>query len=131
MTHLLSSALPRAGRSPPLSPRPAPPPLVIMSDVDEIPAAHTIALVKACAFPRVLHLQLRNYVYSFEWPSGGGSWRAAVHEWSAGSIYRHSKAGEVVLADAGWHCRWVFRCLVWRGVDIGCQVFVLGRLKSL
>ncbi|KAG8774901.1 hypothetical protein FRC12_001771 [Ceratobasidium sp. 428] len=105
MTRLLSSSLPATGRSPPLASRPTPPPLVIMSDVDEIPAAHTIKLVKTCAFPRVLHLQLRNYVYSFEWPSGWGSWRAAVHEWSAGSFYRHSMAGDVVLADAGWHCR--------------------------
>lgn len=105
MTKLISSALPAPGSSPPLSTRPDPLPLVIMSDVDEIPAAHTIKLVKACTFPKVLHLQLRNYVYSFEWPSGWGSWRAQVHEWGEGSIYRHSKAGEVVLADAGWHCR--------------------------
>jgi beta-1,4-mannosyl-glycoprotein beta-1,4-N-acetylglucosaminyltransferase len=80
-------------------------PLVIMSDVDEIPAAHTIELVKKCAFPRVLHLQLRNFVYSFEWPSGWRSWRAQVHEWGEKSYYRHSMAGEDILADAGWHCR--------------------------
>lgn len=105
MTHLISSALPGVGRSPPLASRPPTSPLVIMSDVDEIPAAHTIRLVKACTFPQVLHLQLRNYVYSYEWPTGWGSWRAQVHEWSAGSYYRHSKAEETVLADAGWHCR--------------------------
>lgn len=80
-------------------------PLVIMSDVDEIPSGHTIELIKQCAFPKVLHLQLRNYVYSYEWPSGWRSWRAQVHEWAPGSYYRHSKAGEDILADAGWHCR--------------------------
>lgn len=103
MTRLIASALP--ARSPPRASSPPTPPLVIMSDVDEIPAAHTIRLIKACGFPRVVHLQLRNYVYSFEWPSGWGSWRAQVHEWMSGSFYRHSKAGETALADAGWHCR--------------------------
>ncbi|CAE6523843.1 unnamed protein product [Rhizoctonia solani] len=76
MTKLINSAV-----SPPLSAAP----LVIMSDVDELPAAHTIDLIKKCAFPRVLHLQLRNYVYSFEWPSGWRSWRAQVEEWGPGS----------------------------------------------
>ncbi|KAK1232157.1 hypothetical protein PQX77_004705 [Marasmius sp. AFHP31] len=37
--------------------------LVIMSDVDEIPSAHTIRLLKYCDFGRSIHLQLRNYVY--------------------------------------------------------------------
>ena len=87
MTRLIASALPVVSRSPPLASSPPTAPLVIMSDVDEIPAAHTIRLIKACAFPRVVHLQLRNYVYSFEWPSGWGSWRAQVHEWRLERVF--------------------------------------------
>ncbi|CAE7077757.1 unnamed protein product, partial [Rhizoctonia solani] len=105
MTRLINSAI-----SPPLNTAP----LVIMSDVDEIPAAHTIRLVKACSFPRVLHLQLRNYVYSFEWPSGWRSWRAQVEEWGSGSqyVHSHSKArGDHILWDSGWHCSFCFRSI--------------------
>ncbi|KAL5640146.1 hypothetical protein ACGC1H_007433 [Rhizoctonia solani] len=90
------------------------PPLVIMSDVDEIPAAHTIELVKRCAFPRVLHLQLRNYMYSFEWPSGWRSWRAQVEEWGPESHYMHSHSearGDHILSDSGWHCSFCFRTI--------------------
>ncbi|KAF8713670.1 Glycosyltransferase family 17, partial [Rhizoctonia solani] len=105
MTKLINSAI-----SPPLTAAP----LVIMSDVDEIPAAHTIALVKKCAFPRVLHLQLRNYVYSFEWPSGWRSWRAQVEEWGPKSQYVHSYSkarGDHILWDAGWHCSFCFKTI--------------------
>ncbi|EUC57397.1 beta-1,4-mannosyl-glycoprotein 4-beta-N-acetylglucosaminyltransferase [Rhizoctonia solani AG-3 Rhs1AP] len=89
-------------------------PLVIMSDVDEIPAAHTIKLVKKCAFPRVLHFQLRNYMYSFEWPSGWRSWRAQVEEWGPESHYMHSHVearGDYILSDSGWHCSFCFRTI--------------------
>ncbi|KDN41301.1 hypothetical protein RSAG8_07570, partial [Rhizoctonia solani AG-8 WAC10335] len=105
MTKLINSAV-----SPPLSAAP----LVIMSDVDELPAAHTIDLIKKCAFPRVLHLQLRNYVYSFEWPSGWRSWRAQVEEWGPGSqyVHSHSKArGDHILWDSGWHCSFCFKTI--------------------
>ncbi|CCO32139.1 beta-1,4-mannosyl-glycoprotein beta-1,4-N-acetylglucosaminyltransferase [Rhizoctonia solani AG-1 IB] len=105
MTKLINSAI-----SPPLTTAP----LVIMSDVDEIPAAHTIALVKKCAFPRVLHFQLRNYVYSFEWPSGWRSWRAQVEEWGPTSQYIHSHSkqrGDHILWDAGWHCSFCFKTI--------------------
>ncbi|KAG6813572.1 hypothetical protein H0H92_009616 [Tricholoma furcatifolium] len=41
------------------------PVLVIMSDVDEIPSRHTIELLKACDYGKAIHLQLRNFLYSF------------------------------------------------------------------
>lgn len=99
MTRLIQTRLPNTLR----------PPLVIFSDVDEIPSAQTLRLLKACAFPAPLHLQMRNYMYSFEWPYGWGSWRAQVHEWDATTFYRHSMASEAALADAGWHCSYCFR----------------------
>jgi beta-1,4-mannosyl-glycoprotein beta-1,4-N-acetylglucosaminyltransferase len=37
--------------------------LVLMSDLDEIPAHHTVQLLKACDFGDSIHLQLRNFLY--------------------------------------------------------------------
>ncbi|KAJ6576846.1 glycosyltransferase family 17 protein [Mycena sp. CBHHK59/15] len=83
--------------------------LVIMADIDEIPSAHTIELLRTCDFGLSIHLQLRNYLYSFEWYVGLTSWRASVHHWNEDSYYRHSQSGDTILADAGWHCSYCFR----------------------
>ncbi|KAF8633457.1 hypothetical protein AX17_004626 [Amanita inopinata Kibby_2008] len=85
--------------------------LVLMSDVDEIPSRHTLDLVKACDFGSKVHLQLRNFLYSFEWYIGPSSWRASVHLWSGSTYYRHSKSTESILADSGWHCSYCFRTI--------------------
>ncbi|THU85036.1 glycosyltransferase family 17 protein [Dendrothele bispora CBS 962.96] len=85
--------------------------LVIMSDIDEIPSAHSLALLRNCDFGQSIHLQLRNYLYSFEWFLGFNSWRASVHQWNRDSYYRHSMSGDVALADAGWHCSYCFRTI--------------------
>ncbi|KAK0545727.1 hypothetical protein OC846_003013 [Tilletia horrida] len=85
--------------------------LIFMSDVDEIPAAHSLALLKSCVSPLPIHLQLRQFVYSFEFPTDSRSWRAQLHEWGAGppmTTYVHSKVSDNVLADAGWHCSFCF-----------------------
>ncbi|KAI0775098.1 glycosyltransferase family 17 protein [Trametes elegans] len=90
----------------------APPPLVVFSDVDEIPSAHTVRLLQACEAPSPVHLQMREYLYSFEWPAGEGSWRAQVHRFGAdGSGYNHGQVAEWKLADSGWHCSFCFRHL--------------------
>ncbi|KAL9940214.1 hypothetical protein V8E36_000919 [Tilletia maclaganii] len=94
--------------------RPASRDLVFMSDVDEIPAAHTLSLLKACESPLPLHLQLKQYVYSFEYPTDSNSFRAQLHEWRGGppqTFYMHSKVTDDVLADAGWHCSFCFRTI--------------------
>jgi len=85
--------------------------MVVMSDVDEIPARHTVNLLKNCDFGTSIHLQLRDYLYSFEWYLGLTSWRASATIWNQNSYYRHSKSGERILADAGWHCSYCFRSL--------------------
>ncbi|KAJ8508885.1 hypothetical protein ONZ45_g8891 [Pleurotus djamor] len=85
--------------------------LVIMSDVDEIPSRHTVSLLKTCDFGRNIHLQLRNYLYSFEWYIGPSSWRASMHHWLPNTYYRHSQSTDVILADAGWHCSYCFRTI--------------------
>ncbi|KAJ7594639.1 glycosyltransferase family 17 protein [Mycena floridula] len=91
--------------------RPETQPLVLMSDVDEIPSAHSIKLLRACDFGSAVHLQLRNYLYSFEWFLGFGSWRASVQSWTRSSFYRHSLSTPNILADSGWHCSYCFKTL--------------------
>ncbi|VFQ73522.1 unnamed protein product [Cuscuta campestris] len=85
--------------------------LLIMSDVDEIPSRHTINLLRWCDdVPPVLHLQLRNYLYSFEFFVDHGSWRASVHRYRAGETrYAHFRRTDYLLADSGWHCSFCFR----------------------
>ncbi|MFS8017444.1 putative beta-1,4-mannosyl-glycoprotein 4-beta-N-acetylglucosaminyltransferase [Helianthus anomalus] len=54
--------------------------LLIMSDVDEIPSAHTVDLLRWCEGPpAIVHLNLKNYLYSFEFNVAHTSWRASVH----------------------------------------------------
>ncbi|MBA0739431.1 hypothetical protein Gogos_012708 [Gossypium gossypioides] len=85
--------------------------LLIMSDVDEIPSGHTINLLRWCDdMPPVLHLQLRNYLYSFEYLIDNKSWRASVHRYKKGRTrYAHYRQSDLILADAGWHCSFCFR----------------------
>ena len=49
--------------------------------------------------------------YSFEWYLDLSSWRASVHLWRPSSYYRHSKSGNRLLADSGWHCSYCFRTI--------------------
>ncbi|XP_061357516.1 uncharacterized protein LOC133301835 isoform X1 [Gastrolobium bilobum] len=85
--------------------------LLIMSDVDEIPSAHTINLLRWCNdIPPVLHLQLRNYLYSFEFFLDNESWRASIHRYQTGkTCYAHYRQADVLLSDSGWHCSFCFR----------------------
>lgn len=85
--------------------------LLIMSDVDEIPSAHTINLLRWCDdIPSILHLQLRNYLYSFEYYVDNNSWRASVHQYKRGKTrYAHYRQTDLLFSDAGWHCSFCFR----------------------
>ncbi|KAF7130272.1 hypothetical protein RHSIM_Rhsim10G0014800 [Rhododendron simsii] len=85
--------------------------LLIMSDVDEIPSAHTINLLRWCDdIPMKLHLQLRNYMYSFEFLWDHKSWRASVHRYRMGKTrYAHYHHTDLLLSDSGWHCSFCFR----------------------
>uniref|UniRef100_A0A1D1YGC9 Beta-1,4-mannosyl-glycoprotein 4-beta-N-acetylglucosaminyltransferase n=1 Tax=Anthurium amnicola TaxID=1678845 RepID=A0A1D1YGC9_9ARAE len=85
--------------------------LLIMSDVDEIPSGHTINLLRWCDdIPEKLHLQLQNYLYSFEFFLDNKSWRASVHRYRTGKTrYAHYRQTDDLLSDAGWHCSFCFR----------------------
>ncbi|TFK48439.1 glycosyltransferase family 17 protein [Heliocybe sulcata] len=94
-------------------PKPEEPLLVIYSDVDEIPYSHTLRLLRHCDAPSPLHLQMSEYLYSFEWSAGKLSWRAQVHLWKdgEGAGYGHSQVADHMLADSGWHCTFCFRTI--------------------
>lgn len=84
--------------------------LLIMSDIDEIPSPHTVRLLQWCDEPPpVMHLELRHYLYSFEFPVDFSSWRATAHIFQPSTQYRHSRQTDLLFADAGWHCSFCFR----------------------
>ncbi|KAK8958242.1 hypothetical protein KSP40_PGU016287 [Platanthera guangdongensis] len=85
--------------------------LLIMSDVDEIPSGHTIDLLRWCdEIPDKIHLELRNYLYSFQFYLDNKSWRASVHRYKPGKTrYAHFRQTDDLLADSGWHCSFCFR----------------------
>jgi len=95
------------------------PPLVIASALEEIPSQHTLRLLRMCAFPTpAIGLQMRDYLYSFEWPAPpevasvhvGGEEGAQVFVWErARTRYSREMSAEVVLADSGWRCNFCYR----------------------
>ncbi|KAI8341427.1 glycosyltransferase family 17 protein [Chlamydoabsidia padenii] len=86
---------------------------IIMSDVDEIVRGKTVELITKCqGVPRAMHLQLRNYLYSFEFWLDYGSWRSHIERYDPESTtYGHYQVTETMLADAGWHCSFCFKNL--------------------
>ncbi|KAL5720203.1 beta-1,4-mannosyl-glycoprotein 4-beta-N-acetylglucosaminyltransferase [Ranunculus cassubicifolius] len=84
--------------------------LLIMSDTDEIPSPHTVKLLQWCDnTPPVVHLELKHYLYSFEFPVDYSSWRATIHKYDPRTYYKHSRQTDLILSDAGWHCSFCFR----------------------
>ncbi|GJS23653.1 beta-1,4-mannosyl-glycoprotein 4-beta-N-acetylglucosaminyltransferase-like protein [Tanacetum coccineum] len=81
-----------------------------VDDVEDT-SRHTINLLRWCDdIPPVLHLRLKNYLYSFEFLLDNNSWRASVHRYQSGkTTYAHYRQSDVILADAGWHCSFCFR----------------------
>ncbi|KAG4068999.1 hypothetical protein HA402_008310 [Bradysia odoriphaga] len=104
MTRAIRSLMPKNGD------------LIIVSDVDEIPFKVTVKLLKNCeGYSSELHLQMRNYVYSFEF-YGDTTNRPHVDTYSNEFRYHHEKSTESsisnwTLEDAGWHCSFCFRYL--------------------
>ncbi|KAI4375661.1 hypothetical protein MLD38_013508 [Melastoma candidum] len=84
--------------------------MLIMSDTDEIPSLNTLRLLQWCdGVPPVLHLELRHYMYSFEFSVDYSSWRATTHIFGPQTRYRHSRQTDLIFSDAGWHCSFCFR----------------------
>lgn len=74
MTSILKSHLPSTDEEPPV---------MVFSDLDEIPSRRTVELLKSCEFESPMHLGMRSFLYSFEWEEGGEaeSWRAQAWVW--------------------------------------------------
>ncbi|KAI8599391.1 N-acetylglucosaminyltransferase-like protein [Dissophora ornata] len=88
--------------------------LVTFSDVDEIISREAIELLKSCeGIPQSIHLHLKNYLYSYEFPvADGGMWRPSLHRWPPGKIsYDHGQSSNILFYDAGWHCSFCFRTI--------------------
>jgi beta-1,4-mannosyl-glycoprotein beta-1,4-N-acetylglucosaminyltransferase len=87
--------------------------LIIMADIDELPRRDTIRLLATCeGWADVIHLQMHNFLYSFEYHVDDESWRPTVRRYNPGSTwYSHGRVADTLLADAGWHCSFCFRYL--------------------
>ena len=84
--------------------------ILLMADTDEIPSPHTLKLLQWCdGISPIMHLELRHYMYSFEFPVDYSSWRATAHIYGPGTHYQHSRQTNLLLSDAGWHCSFCFR----------------------
>lgn len=95
-----------------------PPPVMVFSDVDEVPSRKTAELLAACDFASPVHLGMKSYLYSFEWQEGGetSSWRPTAVEWpqrgrGSDEFYRcvrvaHGAAGAAVFGRT-WRARHV------------------------
>ena len=89
--------------------------LIIQSDVDEIISLQTLQLLSTCqGYPLTLHLSVQNYLYDFNHPLPGSLyWRPHLYTTYGSEVipYHHSRAGDKLLAGAGWHCTFCFRTL--------------------
>ena len=90
--------------------------LVIVSDVDEIPSASTMSLLRSCeGYDADLHLNLDSYMYSFQYSISDAipiySTLAQVKTWSPDAKYEHTRSADAkrLLLHAGWHCSFCFR----------------------
>ncbi|KAF9370296.1 hypothetical protein CPB97_002873 [Podila verticillata] len=79
-------------------------------DVDELIYPHTLELIKSCeGVPNEMHLELKNYLYSFEFPTGETIWETAITRWYPGVRYIRHQSSDIILTDAGWHCSFCFK----------------------
>jgi beta-1,4-mannosyl-glycoprotein beta-1,4-N-acetylglucosaminyltransferase len=89
--------------------------LVIQSDIDEIISRQTLDLLTSCSdYPDQLHLNVKNYRYSFNFPLlDTGYWRPRVVTVNADEEipYHHGRGSDWLLDGAGWHCSFCFPTL--------------------
>ncbi|KAM7466283.1 hypothetical protein LguiB_013845 [Lonicera macranthoides] len=76
--------------------------LLKMSNADEITSPHTVKFLQWCDdAPPIIHLQLRHYMYSFEFPVDYNSWRASIHVFGPSAQYRHFSPTDLIFSDVG------------------------------
>lgn len=71
-------------------------------DLDEVIYPHTLELIKECeGVPDTMHLELNNYLYSFEFPTGDTIWPTTITRWYPGVRYIRAQVSDTVLTDSG------------------------------
>ena len=102
--------------------------IILQSDVDEIPSARAIDLLKHCTgWSNAIHLGMPSYLYSFEFPMqretgdsihvNNGEGYGPRQSRAAAKVYRpgiyngftHSRSSDSILELAGWHVTFGFR----------------------
>ncbi|XP_055341425.1 LOW QUALITY PROTEIN: beta-1,4-mannosyl-glycoprotein 4-beta-N-acetylglucosaminyltransferase-like [Paramacrobiotus metropolitanus] len=85
--------------------------LLLITHVDEIPRKETVAMLRMCnGWPETYHLQMTNYVYSFEFKAETDIWRPKIRRVNdTGQLYFRARSSDQLLMDAGWHCSFCFR----------------------
>ena len=86
--------------------------VVLFSDLDEIPRRSTVELLRSCEWRGRWQLQLRSFMYSFEFALADWVYRSAAISFDGdyGQL-NHGALATRTLADAGWHCSWCFASL--------------------
>jgi beta-1,4-mannosyl-glycoprotein beta-1,4-N-acetylglucosaminyltransferase len=86
--------------------------VVLFSDLDEIPRRSTVELLRSCDWQGRWQLQLRSFMYSFEFELSDWVYRSAAISFDGdyGQL-NHGALATRTLADAGWHCSWCFASL--------------------
>ncbi|KAK1832859.1 glycosyltransferase [Podospora conica] len=104
---------------------PHPGDVLVVADVDEIPRPETLALLRACHFPRRLTLRSRFYYYSFQFLHAGPEWPhpQATYYQGLGKTVRPNDLrmglgfflrlwwDRAELANAAWHCSSCFKTM--------------------
>lgn len=100
--------------------------VLVVADVDEIPRPETLAVLRACRYPRRLTLRSRFYYYSFQFLHRGPEWahpQATFFEGVGRTVTpTHLRNGDgglqpliywdkADLWNAGWHCSSCFRTM--------------------
>ena len=89
--------------------------MLLVGDLDEVPWRSTVQLLRFCAVPPLLTLQMQTYRYSYANPIVGDvkvNTGARVYDGMARNwIGHHSRLGGDLLEDAGSHCTWCFASL--------------------
>lgn len=89
---------------------------IVVGDVDEIPRRASVQLARHCdGLPWSLTLDMPVFHGSFAYAAYDVPKRSAAIRIFDGQrrawIAHHSKQGDTLLLDAGWHCSWCFRYL--------------------
>jgi len=88
--------------------------LALVADIDEIPRVESLKVLKYCDdWPSPMLLQMKRYLYSFEFQLGTTD-VTTVTRYAPGAsrITSHHRNGPgTALADSGWHCSFCFKYL--------------------